>query len=66
MARVANPYSEGEESDLEDQDYTVVSAGGESSAGSKAHTLVPGAVQHVHQVTLLPEGLRKARQLSKV
>ena len=49
MARVANPYSEGEESDLEDQDYTVVGDGGESSVGSEADTLVPGAVQYVRQ-----------------
>ena len=49
MVRVANPYSEGEESDTEDRDYTVVGDGGESLAGSEAETLVPGAVQHVHQ-----------------
>jgi hypothetical protein len=51
MARVANPYSEVEESDTEDRDYTVVGLeeGGESLAGSEAETLVPGAVQHVHQ-----------------
>ena len=49
MARVANPYSEGEESDMEDQDYTVVVDGEESLVGSEAYTLVPGAVQHVHQ-----------------
>ena len=49
MARLDNPYSEGEESDTEDQDYTVVGDRGESLAGSEAETLVPGAVQHVHQ-----------------
>ena len=51
LACVANPYSEGEESDTEDRDYTVVGLeeGGESLAGSEADTLVPGAVQHVHQ-----------------
>ena len=49
MARVANPYSEGEESDIEDRDYTVVGDRGMSLAGSEAETLVPGAVQHVQQ-----------------
>ena len=44
MASVANPYSEGE-----DRDFTVVGDGGESLAGSEAETLVPGAVQYVHQ-----------------
>ena len=44
MARVANPYSKGEESDTEDRDYTVVGLeeGGESLAESEAYTLVPG------------------------
>ena len=51
MARVANPYSEGEELDTKDRDYTVVGLeeGGESLAGSETDILVPGAVQHVHQ-----------------
>ena len=49
MARVANPYLENEDSDGEDQNYTVVGDGGESLAGSDADTLVPGAVRHVHQ-----------------
>ena len=49
MARVANPYSENEDSDNEDQDYTVVGPreGGEGPAVSEVDTLVPGAVQHV-------------------
>ena len=49
IARVANPYSEGEESDRDDGDYTMVGDGGESLAESEANTLVPGAVQHVRQ-----------------
>ena len=51
MARVANPYSENESSDNEDQDYTVVGSReeGGGSAASEADTLVPGAVQHVQQ-----------------
>ena len=49
MARVANPYSENEDSDNEDQAYTVVrpSTGREKPAASEVDTLVPGAVQHV-------------------
>ena len=34
---------------MEDQDYTVVGDGDKSLVGSEADTLVPGAVQHVHQ-----------------
>ena len=52
MARVANPYSENEDSDNEDQDYTVVgpsSEGREEPAASEVDTLVSGAVQHVHR-----------------
>jgi hypothetical protein len=41
MARVANPYSENEDSDGEDQDYTVVEEGGESLAGSEAEAEGP-------------------------
>ena len=46
---MANPYSEGEELDRDDGDYTMVGDRGESSAESEADTLVPGAVQHVRQ-----------------
>ena len=46
---MANPYSENEESDQDDGDYTMVGDEGESSAESEANTLVPGAVQHVRQ-----------------
>ena len=51
MARVANPYSENEDSDNEDQDYTVVGLGegGEGPAASEVDTLVPRAVQHVRR-----------------
>jgi hypothetical protein len=49
IARIANPESEGEQSDPGDPDYTVVSDGGERSEESEADTLVPGAVQHVRQ-----------------
>ena len=49
MARIANPWSENEGSDRDDQDYTVVGDGGEVPDASEADTLVPEAVQHVHQ-----------------
>ena len=50
-ARVANPYSENEDLDREDEDYTVVgpSVEGQSQGPSEADTLVPGAVQHVYR-----------------
>ena len=67
MARVANPYSEGEQSDMEDRDYTVVGDGEESLVGQKLTPWSPEpSNMSTKQVTLLPEGLRKAKQLIKV
>ena len=48
-SRIVNPYSENEESDKDDEDYTVValSAAGESHRPEEDDTIVPGVVQHV-------------------
>ena len=66
LARVANPYSEGEESDRDDGDYTMVGDGGESLAESEADTLVPGAVQHVRQTGYpSPQRVKKNKAVKK-
>jgi len=62
------PYSENEDSDNEDQDYTVIRLGeeGEGPAASEVDTLVPGAVQHVRR-TGYPsnKGLRKSLDINE-
>ena len=69
---IANPYSEGEESDPRDQDYTVVGDGGERSEGSarRGQRQTPWSQEpsntSVRRVTLPPEGLRKIKQLKRV
>ena len=67
-ARIANPYSENEESDRDDEDYTFGAprAAGESHGPTETDTLVPGAVQHVHRTGYPSEkGVRKSLDIYK-